>query len=102
MSTANVLPEGDRIVSAKERRAITVYCDVHYARLEKQDKVPKRIRLGPNRVGWSFNELQAWVTARKAERDAAAPTAQPAFSSNSDDENPGDEEGDGGGAEGPL
>ena len=61
----------DRIVSAKERRQFVPYSDMHIWRLEKAGRFPKRIRLGANRVGWSFRELQVWIEARKAERDSA-------------------------------
>ena len=58
----------DRIVPAKERRQLIPYSDMHIWRLEKAGLFPKRIRLGENRVGWSFRELQEWISARKAER----------------------------------
>lgn len=61
-------PECDRIVSAKERRILIPYSDMHVWRLEQAGQFPKRVRLGPNRVGWSERELQQWITARKAER----------------------------------
>jgi prophage regulatory protein len=75
---------GDRIVSAKERRTLVPYSDMHIWRLEQSGKFPRRIRLGANRVGWSLNEVQAWIEAKKnarvsvseprtgAENDAAA------------------------------
>ncbi len=64
--------EYDRIVSAKERRQIIPYSDMHIWHLEKADRFPNRIRLGDNRVGWSLRELQEWIEARKMERDTAA------------------------------
>ena len=64
------LSDGDRIVSAKERRTMVPYSDMHIWRLERENKFPRRIRLGEARVGWSFQEIQAWIAARKAERDA--------------------------------
>ena len=66
------LSPDDRIVSAKERRQFIPYSDMHIWRLEQAGRFPKRIRLGPNRVGWSFRELQEWIAARKMERDTAA------------------------------
>ncbi len=62
----------DRIVSAKERRQLIPYSDMHVWRMEQDGRFPKRIRLGENRVGWSLRELQEWIEARKAERDTAA------------------------------
>ena len=64
--------EYDRIVSAKERRQIIPYSDMHISRLEKSGRFPNRIRLGDNRVGWSLRELQEWIEARKMERDTTA------------------------------
>ena len=61
----------DRIVSAKERRRIVPYSDVHVGRLEKAGKFPKRIALGPGRNGWSLRELIQWVEEKKKQRDAA-------------------------------
>ncbi len=41
----------------------------HIRRLEKQGKFPKRVRLGPNRVGWVESEILQWLADRIAERD---------------------------------
>ena len=60
---------GDRIITSKERRLYVPYSDMHIRRLEAEDRFPQRIRLGPNRVGWSLKEIQDWIEARKAERD---------------------------------
>ena len=68
----NQISDDDRIVSAKERRQLIPYSDMHIWRLEKDRRFPKRIRLGGNRIGWSLRELQEWIEARKAERDTAA------------------------------
>ncbi len=40
----------DRIISAKERRSMIPYSDMQIWRLEKAQKFPPRIQLGPNRV----------------------------------------------------
>ena len=58
----------DRIVSAKERRQIIPYSDVHIGRLEKAGKFPRRIHLGPGRVGWRLSELMRWIDERAEER----------------------------------
>ncbi len=58
----------DRIISAAERRHLVPFSDMHIWRMEKADKFPKRIRLGPNRVGWSHAEVMDWIEARKRER----------------------------------
>ena len=61
----------DRIVSARERRELIPYSDMHVWRLEKAGQFPKRIKLGANRVGWSLRELDQCITDRKSERDSA-------------------------------
>jgi prophage regulatory protein len=37
-------------------------------RLEKQGRFPKRIRIGANRIAWSYSEVMAWIAACKARR----------------------------------
>ena len=61
----------DRIILASERRNYVPYSDMHIWRMEKAGTFPKRIKLGPNRVGWSFFEINEWIEARKLERTAA-------------------------------
>jgi prophage regulatory protein len=57
-----------RIIMASERRDLIPYSDMHISRMEKAGTFPKRIKLGPNRVGWSLSEVLDWIEARKAER----------------------------------
>jgi prophage regulatory protein len=59
----------DRIILAPERRNLVPYSDMHIWRMERAQTFPKRIKLGPNRVGWSLLEVRAWIEARKAERE---------------------------------
>ncbi len=58
----------DRIILAPERRQLVPYSDMHIWRMEKAGRFPRRIRLGPNRVGWSLREVVGWIDERKAER----------------------------------
>lgn len=58
----------DRIIREKEPRMIVPYSSMHIWRLEKAGRFPQRIRLGPNRIGWSLREVSEWLAARKAER----------------------------------
>ncbi len=46
------------------------YSSMHIARLEKAGQFPRRIRLGPNSVGWVEAEIDAWIEAKVAERDS--------------------------------
>ncbi len=60
-----------RIVRRKELRHLVGYSPAHIDRLEKAGQFPKRVELGPGAVGWVAEELQEWIKARVAERDAA-------------------------------
>jgi prophage regulatory protein len=48
------------------------YSKVQIWRLEKQSKFPKRVPLGPGRHGWLDSEIDDWILARAAERNAGA------------------------------
>jgi prophage regulatory protein len=39
-------------------------------RLETAGKFPKRVQVSPGRIGWLENEIEAYIDARIAERDA--------------------------------
>jgi prophage regulatory protein len=58
----------DRIIREQELRTIVPYSSMHIWRLERAGRFPTRIRLGPNRVGWSLREVFEWLAARKSER----------------------------------
>ena len=62
----------DRLVSAKERRELIPFSDVHWARLEKAGRAPRRIHIGQHRIAWKLSELTAWIDTKTAERDAKA------------------------------
>jgi prophage regulatory protein len=40
------------------------YCRQHVGRLEDADKFPKRVQLGPGRVAWWQDEVDAWLESR--------------------------------------
>ena len=44
-------------------------------RLERQSKFPKRVSLSTNRFGWVEAEVDAWIKAKIAERDATTSEA---------------------------
>jgi prophage regulatory protein len=46
------------------------YSDQHLLRMEKAGKFPRRVQIGPGRVGWPEDEITAWQLARMAARDA--------------------------------
>ncbi len=53
------------------------YSPMHLWRLEKADRFPRRVKLGPNSVGWVSTEIDAWIKGRIEERDAALATRTP-------------------------
>jgi len=61
-----------RIITAKERRELVPYSDMHVWRLEKEGRFPQRIHLGANRVGWSLSEITEWIEEKKAKRGNVA------------------------------
>jgi prophage regulatory protein len=61
-----------RLLSKKAVRAKVCYSPQHIARLEKAGRFPKRVRLGQGRVAWVEDEINDWIKARIAERDATA------------------------------
>jgi prophage regulatory protein len=58
-----------RIVSKRQLKEMVLYSPQHIARLEKAGKFPKRVQLGPNRVGWVEDEVLDWLQARLNCRD---------------------------------
>ena len=59
-----------RILSKKDLRAIVLYSPAHIDRLEKAGRFPKRVQLGPCRVGWVESEVLDWLRERISRRDA--------------------------------
>jgi len=68
-----------RLVSKKELRAIVLYSPAHIDRLEKAGLFPKRVSLGPGRVGWIESEVIEWLEHRIRMRDD--PATPPSHSS---------------------
>jgi prophage regulatory protein len=50
-----------RILSKREVKELVLYSPQHIARLEKAGLFPKRVQLGPNRVGWVEAEVLDWL-----------------------------------------
>ena len=59
-------PIPDRIVREPERRHITGISPVQWWRYEKAGLAPRRLKLGPNSVGWKLSALQRWISEREA------------------------------------
>ena len=58
-----------KILSKKALKAIVLYSPQHIARLEKAGLFPKRVQLGPNRVGWVEQEVFEWLEERLKNRE---------------------------------
>lgn len=50
-----------KILDRHEIAALIPYSIDHITRLEKVGKFPRRIRLGPSRVGWLLTDVQNWI-----------------------------------------
>lgn len=57
-----------RILSKRQVRELVLYSPQHIARLERAGQFPKRVQLGPNRVGWVEGEVLEWLESRLARR----------------------------------
>ena len=57
-----------RLLSKRQLKELVLYSPQHIARLEKAGKFPKRIQLGPNRVGWVEHEVLERLEVRLAAR----------------------------------
>ena len=60
-----------RIITQKELASRVPYSSVQIWRLEKAGTFPRRIQLGPNRIGWVEAEVEAWLRKRLDERGAS-------------------------------
>ena len=57
-----------RILSKRQVKELFLYSPQHIARLERAGLFPKRVPLGPNRVGWVESEVREWLETRLALR----------------------------------
>ncbi len=60
-----------KIITQKELASRVPYSPVQIWRLEKAGTFPRRIQLGPNRIGWVEAEVEAWLRKRLDERGAS-------------------------------
>jgi prophage regulatory protein len=58
--------KGLRILTKKEVCTLVPYTPQHIHRLEKAGRFPRRIQLGPNRVGWRLVDIEKWINDRVA------------------------------------
>lgn len=60
----------ERLISKREVKSLVTYSFAHTARLEAAGQFPKRVRLGTGRVAYVESEIQDWIKARIADRNA--------------------------------
>ena len=60
-----------KILSSKELMNRVPYSTVQIWRLEKAGTFPRKVQLGPNRVGWVEAEVEAWLRKRLDDRGAS-------------------------------
>lgn len=58
-----------RILSKRQLRELVLYSPQHVSRLEKAGVFPKRVQIGPCRVGWIEQEVLDWLQERITRRD---------------------------------
>ena len=58
-----------RILSKRQLKELVLYSPQHVTRLEAVGKFPKRVKLGPNRVGWVEEEILDWLKQRLDDRE---------------------------------
>ena len=63
-----------RLLSKKAVQGRVLYSNNHIDRMEAAGRFPKRIKLGPNRVGWLESEVDDWIAEKVRERDDALQT----------------------------
>jgi len=59
-----------RLLSKRQIKEMVLYSPQHIARLEKAGKFPRRVQIGPNRVGWVEAEVLDWLQTRLDRRKA--------------------------------
>jgi len=61
-----------RIIDWKQLKSMQPYSRQHIARLEAQNRFPRRVRLGNGprtRCGWVHDEVTAWLEERANRRE---------------------------------
>lgn len=58
-----------RIIDWKELKKMQPYSRQHIARLEEAGRWSRRVRLGPNRVGWWYDEIVEHLQGLAKKRD---------------------------------
>lgn len=59
------------IIGWKQLKEMQPYSRQHIARLEADNKWPRRVRLGQNRIGWVLEEVEAHLAQLVKNRDGS-------------------------------
>ena len=65
----NAKPSPTRVIGHRELLDRIPYSKVQIWRLERQGRFPRRIRIGPKRIGWLETEIDDWIRSRVDERE---------------------------------
>lgn len=65
--------ENRLVINERQRLELTGISRSSWYRWEQAGLVPKRIQLGPRRVGWRLAEIEEWLESRAESVPAAAP-----------------------------
>jgi prophage regulatory protein len=65
----NSTSEKPKIISLKELLKRVPYSAVQIWRIEKIGLFPKRVKLGPRRIGWVESEIDEWIKMKMLRRD---------------------------------
>jgi len=58
--------ETDRMLDIREVSRMVLYSRSSIYQMMSEDRFPKRVQLGPRRVGWWLSEIQAWIADKTA------------------------------------
>ena len=62
----------DVLVTMTELEALTCFSKPTIYQMIREDRFPRQVRLGPNKVAWLRSEVLAWIGQRAAEREPQA------------------------------
>ena len=65
-----------RMISKRQLKELVLYSPQHISRLELAGQFPKRVQLGPCRVGWVEAEILDWLQRRIDARNKLADTSE--------------------------
>lgn len=61
----------DRLITMKEVAPLVGFSKPTIYQMIREDRFPRQLRLGPNKVAWLRSEVLGWIEEKAAEREAA-------------------------------